>query len=146
MADRPLLHQRKRTSFTAGLRLQVDERRASQRQSAEPSKKPRPEFRFLPPYSSDFNPIEMASAKLKACLKKVAAQSIYDLWNVIDTHTPQECSSYFQVAGYGCEQKIEYFVGWQRPHSRSGIECSSHVRRASRQGSDRFSGGYVSLE
>ena len=31
------------------------------------------ELRFLPPYSPDFNPIEMAFSKLKAFLKKTAA-------------------------------------------------------------------------
>ena len=38
------------------------------------------ELRFLPPYSPDFNPIEMAFAKLKAFLKKAAARTIDDLW------------------------------------------------------------------
>ena len=33
------------------------------------------ELRFLPPYSPDFNPIEMAFAKLKALLKKTAART-----------------------------------------------------------------------
>jgi hypothetical protein len=32
-------------------------------------------LRYLPPYSPDFNPIEMAFAKLKAFLRKVAARS-----------------------------------------------------------------------
>jgi transposase len=31
---------------------------------------------YLPPYSPDFNPIEMAFAKLKAALRKAAARSI----------------------------------------------------------------------
>ena len=39
------------------------------------------ELRFLPPYSPDFNPIEMAFSKLKAFLKKTAARTIDDLWD-----------------------------------------------------------------
>ena len=31
---------------------------------------------FLPPYSPDFNPIEMAFAKLKALLRKAAARTV----------------------------------------------------------------------
>ena len=33
------------------------------------------ELRFLPPYSPDFNPIEMAFSKFKAFLKQIAARS-----------------------------------------------------------------------
>jgi transposase len=65
------------------------------------------ELRFLPPYSPDFNPIEMAFSKLKAVLKKTAARSIDDLWDAIakgiDTFTPQECENYFAAAGYDRE-------------------------------------------
>ena len=65
------------------------------------------ELRFLPPYSPDFNPIEMAFSKFKAFLKKKAARSIEDLWHAIadavDTFTPQECQNYFAAAGYDCE-------------------------------------------
>jgi len=65
------------------------------------------ELRFLPPYSPDFNPIEMAFSKLKAFLKKTAARSIDDLWDAIaigiDTFTPIECQNYFAAAGYDRE-------------------------------------------
>ncbi len=65
------------------------------------------ELRFLPPYSPDFNPIEMAFSKLKAFLKKAAARTVDDLWNAIaqgiETFTPTECQNYFAAAGYGCE-------------------------------------------
>ena len=61
-------------------------------------------LRFLPPYSPDFNPIEMAFSKLKAILKKTAARTIDDLWRTIgtaiDTFTPLECANYFNAAGY----------------------------------------------
>jgi len=62
------------------------------------------ELRFLPPYSPDFNPIEMAFSKFKAFLKKTAARTIDDLWDAIakgiDTFTPTECQNYFAAAGY----------------------------------------------
>ena len=41
------------------------------------------ELRFLPPYSPDFNPIEMAFSKLKAFLNKTAARTVDDLWQAI---------------------------------------------------------------
>jgi transposase len=61
-------------------------------------------LQYLPPYSPDFNPIEMAFSKLKALLRKAAARTINELWeiigNLIDTFTPQECHNYFEAAGY----------------------------------------------
>jgi transposase len=35
---------------------------------------------YLPPYSPDLNPIEMAFAKLKAALRKAAARPLEALW------------------------------------------------------------------
>ena len=65
------------------------------------------ELRFLPPYSPDFNPIEMAFSKLKAFLKKAAVRTIDDLWDAIaigiDSFTPTECDNYFDAAGYDRE-------------------------------------------
>ncbi len=59
---------------------------------------------YLPPYSPDFNPIEMAFAKLKASLKKAAARTVAELWDAIaealDRFTPAECRNYFNTAGY----------------------------------------------
>ena len=59
---------------------------------------------YLPPYSPDFNPIEMAFAKLKALLRGVAAWTIPALWQTIavalDRFTPHECQNYFIAAGY----------------------------------------------
>jgi transposase len=59
---------------------------------------------YLPPYSPDFNPIEMAFSKLKALLRKAAARTVDDLWQVIadaiDAFTPEECTNYFAAAGY----------------------------------------------
>jgi transposase len=60
---------------------------------------------FLPPYSPDLNPIEMAFSKLKAHLRAAAARTIEDLWKAIGSicalFTPEECSNYFTAAGYG---------------------------------------------
>jgi transposase len=62
------------------------------------------ELRFLPPYSPDFNPIEMAFSKIKALLKKAAARTVTDLWaaiaGAIDAISPAECASYFTATGY----------------------------------------------
>ncbi len=62
-------------------------------------------LRYLPPYSPDLNPIEMAFSKLKALLKKAAARTIEDLWNAIAQALPmltaQDCHNYFAAAGYG---------------------------------------------
>jgi len=40
-------------------------------------------LRFLPPYSPDFNPIEMAFSKLKALLRKAAERTVDGLWTAI---------------------------------------------------------------
>jgi transposase len=60
---------------------------------------------FLPPYSPDLNPIEMAFSKLKAHLRKAAARTMDDLWKAVgkicDLFSPQECRNYLKQAGYG---------------------------------------------
>ena len=62
---------------------------------------------LLPPYSPDFNPIEMAFSKLKALLRKAAARTVDDLWIVIADclghFPPNECQNYFKAAGYDPE-------------------------------------------
>ena len=59
---------------------------------------------YLPPYSPDFNPIEMAFSKLKAALRKAAARTKAELWDAIaaaiEAFTPAECENYFAAAGY----------------------------------------------
>jgi transposase len=61
-------------------------------------------LQYLPPYSPDLNPIEMAFAKLKAALRKAAARSIDALVNAIAAafaaFTAQECLNFFAAAGY----------------------------------------------
>ena len=60
---------------------------------------------YLPPYSPDLNPIEMAFAKLKAHLRAMAMRTIDQLWKAIgqicDLFAPQECANYLKAAGYG---------------------------------------------
>ena len=57
---------------------------------------------FLPPYSPDLNPIEMAFSKLKAHLRARAARTIDDLWKAIGQicglFEPEECKNYFNAA------------------------------------------------
>ena len=64
-------------------------------------------LRFLPPYSPDFNPIEMAFAKLKALLRKAAERTVDRLWtvvgNLLDAFTPAECANYLAAAGFDPE-------------------------------------------
>ncbi len=59
---------------------------------------------YLPSYSPDFNPIELAFAKLKALLRKAAERTVEALWTAIgrllDAFTPAECANYFAAAGY----------------------------------------------
>jgi len=64
-------------------------------------------FLFLPPYSPDLNPIEMAFSKLKALIRKAAARTYEALWtavgNVCDLFTDEECFNFFKAAGYGTD-------------------------------------------
>jgi transposase len=59
---------------------------------------------YLPPYSPDFNPIEMAFSKLKALLRAAAARTMPDLWqaiaNALKRFSSDECQNYLVAAGY----------------------------------------------
>jgi len=59
---------------------------------------------YLPPYSPDMNPIEMAFAKLKALLRHEPARTIDALinriGNLLDHFAPAECANFFHAAGY----------------------------------------------
>lgn len=59
---------------------------------------------FLPPYSPDLNPIELAYSKLKTLLRKRAArrfdticEAVADICNL---YSSQECLNFFKAAGY----------------------------------------------
>ena len=59
---------------------------------------------YLPPYSPDLNPIELAFAKLKSLLRAVAERAVDALEETIgqllDQFTTQECLAYFRHCGY----------------------------------------------
>ena len=61
-------------------------------------------FLFLPRYSPDLNPIEMAFAKLKAHLRRIGARTLDALWRAVgeicDLFDPDECWNFFQAAEY----------------------------------------------
>ena len=61
-------------------------------------------LRFLPPYSPDFNPIELSFAKLKAIVRKARCRSIDTLWPLLGAclsrFTPTECRNYVHHCGY----------------------------------------------
>ena len=61
-------------------------------------------LRYLPPYSPDFNPIEMVFSKLKALLRAAEARTMPDLWqaiaNALKRFSPNECRNYLIAAGY----------------------------------------------
>lgn len=59
---------------------------------------------FLPPYSPDFNPIEMAWSKMKTMLRKLKARTSEDLEKALMTAleyiTPNDIKAYFLHDGY----------------------------------------------
>jgi len=64
-------------------------------------------LRHLPAYSPDLNPIEMAFAKLKAHLRRIAARSFNTLIDAIGDicrlFDPDECRNFFKAAGYASD-------------------------------------------
>ncbi len=64
-------------------------------------------FLFLPPYSPDLNPIEMAFPKLKAHLRAAEARTYDTLWkaigNICDLFDEQECRNFFKAMGYASD-------------------------------------------
>ena len=64
-------------------------------------------FLFLPPYSPDLNPIEMAFAKLKAHLRRIGARTIDSLCTAIGDictlYSEHECWSFLKQAGYALD-------------------------------------------
>ena len=59
---------------------------------------------YLPPYSPDFNPIELVFSKLKTILRKSKLRTVEELWKKLgklcDIFTPDECKNYFKHTGY----------------------------------------------
>jgi transposase len=59
---------------------------------------------YLPPYSPDLNPIEMAFSKFKALLWKAAEHTISYLLRrigrIAESFSPRECRNFLHHAGY----------------------------------------------
>ena len=74
----------------AGVREAIDSAKAS--------------LQYLPPYSPDFNPIELAFSKLKCLLRAAATRTITELeatiGKLLDQFSTQECMNYFKHTGY----------------------------------------------
>ena len=62
------------------------------------------EVRYLPPYSPDLNPTELAFAKLKAHLRQAAARTLNDLLGAVaaalQSFSTQHCQGFFRHAQY----------------------------------------------
>jgi len=62
------------------------------------------ELRFLPAYSPDFNPIELAFAKIKSCLRAAAARDPETLHRAtataIDGITPADARAFYAHCGF----------------------------------------------
>ncbi len=62
------------------------------------------ELRYLPPYSPDLNPIELAFSKLKKLLRDGAERTVDKLWElcgrILDQFREHECRNYFAHCGY----------------------------------------------
>jgi transposase len=58
---------------------------------------------YLPPYSPDFNPIELAFSRFKWLLQTAAERTVEALWStcgkLLDRFTEHECRNYFRHCG-----------------------------------------------
>ena len=63
----------------------------------------------LPPYSPDFNPIEMAISKVKTVLRKLARQSVDGLFagigEALETIRPTDALNYIAHCGYATKRR-----------------------------------------
>lgn len=61
-------------------------------------------LRYLPPYSPDLNPIELAFAKLKAQLRQAAARTLAELQSAVasslDRFSASDCKAFLRHARY----------------------------------------------
>jgi transposase len=57
-----------------------------------------------PPYSPEYNPIELAFSMLKRLLREAAARTVEAPWDalgrLLDRSSPDECGNYFRHSGY----------------------------------------------
>jgi transposase len=59
---------------------------------------------YLPPYSPDFNPIELAFSKLKWLVRSAEARDVETLWKLLgrlgDQLRPSDCRGWIRQCGY----------------------------------------------
>lgn len=64
---------------------------------------------FLPPYSPDFNPIELAFSKLKTTVRRANQRTVPGLWEAIGTGlnqiTAHDARGWFHHCGYPLNQQ-----------------------------------------
>lgn len=64
---------------------------------------------YLPPYSPDFNPIEMAFSKLKWLVRSAETRDVESLWkllgNLTDRLRPSDCRGWFRKCGYATQRR-----------------------------------------
>ncbi len=64
---------------------------------------------YLPPYSPDLNPIELAFSKLKGLLRDAAERTVEALWQTIGRllgqFSPTECSNYIRHCGFAQSER-----------------------------------------
>lgn len=92
-------------TLTPGDVVVLDNLPAHKRQDAEEAVRERGAWLlFLPPYSPDLNPIELAFSKLKAHLKRMTPRTVDDLWRaagkICELFEPIECKNFFKADGY----------------------------------------------
>ena len=63
---------------------------------------------YLPPYSPDLNPIELAFSKIKQRLRSLAHRTINALWqamqSVLERITPSDAAGFFRHCGYATQK------------------------------------------
>ena len=66
------------------------------------------ELVYLPPYSPDLNPIELAFSKVKQALRSLAARNVAEQWNgvqpILDRVTASDATGFFRHCGYPTRQ------------------------------------------
>jgi len=67
------------------------------------------ELVYLPPYSPDLNPIELAFSKIKQALRSLAARTVDELWScmqgVLDRVSAADAAGFFQHCAYTLQIK-----------------------------------------
>ena len=70
---------------------------------------------YLPPYSPDLNPIELAFSKLKRLLRDAAERTVEALWKTIgkllDQFSPTECANYIRHCGFAQSERQRSSIG-----------------------------------